>query len=186
MRRFRGLPAAAAVVLAMSSCTAAAEPDEPETPSPFADCPAPAGAPAVASELPDLTFACFTGGQEVALHTLPRPAVINIWASWCAPCRDELPVMQGLADRTAGQLTVIGVDSSDRREAAASFAADNDISLPTLVDPDGKLQAAVKQAGLPATLFVDADGEMYVHRRALDVDGVIEQVREHTGVTVTR
>ncbi|WP_328463080.1 TlpA family protein disulfide reductase [Actinoplanes sp. NBC_00393] len=186
MSRFRGGLAVAAALLLLSACTASAEPDKPPTPSPFGECPAPASAPAVASELPELTLSCFTGGQEIALSSLPRPAVINIWASWCGPCRDELPVMQGLADRAAGKLTVIGVDSQDRREAAASFATDNGISMPTLVDPDGKLAMAVKQAGLPATVFVDTDGGVYVHRRALDVDELIEKVREHFGVTVTR
>lgn len=186
MSRFRGALAAVAAGLFLSACTATVEPEGPETPSPFADCPAPASAPVVGSDLPDLTLNCFTGGRPVALSSLPRPAVINIWASWCPPCRDELPVMQGLADRTAGRLTVIGVDSGDRREAAASFAAGNDISMPTLFDPDGKLAVAIKQAALPATLFLNTDGEMYVHRRALDVDGLIEQVRVHTGVVVTR
>ena len=186
MIRFRGASALVAAVLSLAGCTASVEPDKPETPSPFAECPAPASAPATAGDVPDLALSCFTGGREIRLSTLPRPAVINIWASWCSPCRDELPVMQGLADRSAGQLTVIGVDSGDRRQAAASFAEDHNITMPTLFDPEGKLAVAVKQAALPATLFVGTDGEVYVHRRALDVDELIEQVREHTVVTVTR
>ena len=94
--------------------------------------------------------------------------------------------MQGLADRVQGRLTVLGVNSADRREAAASFATDNGVSFPTLADRDGELAIAVKQIGLPATVFVGPDGAVSVHRKALDVDELIEQVREHTGVTVTR
>ncbi|MBG0560943.1 TlpA family protein disulfide reductase [Actinoplanes sp. NEAU-A11] len=178
--------AAVAAVLVLSACTAAVEPDQPETPSPFAACPAPSGAPDGLTELPDLSLECFTGGQPVELRTLPRPAVINVWASWCAPCREELPVMQGLADRAAGRLSVIGLDSGDRREAAASFATDHDVSFPTLFDPDRRFAGELGQATLPITVFVDTDGKTYIHRSALTVDELIEKVREHTGVTVTR
>ncbi|MBB2945679.1 thiol-disulfide isomerase/thioredoxin [Actinoplanes lutulentus] len=184
MIRFaRALPAVVALGL-LSACTAAVETSEPETPSPFAACDF-----AVSSgetELPDLSLPCFTGGQEVAVSGLRGPAVINVWASWCGPCREELPIMQGLADRTEGELTVLGVASRDPREASASFATDKDVSLPTLYDPDQKFAIAVKAAALPATVFVDAGGAIYVHRDTLDVDELIKLVGEHTGVTVTR
>ncbi|WP_232050430.1 TlpA disulfide reductase family protein [Actinoplanes sp. OR16] len=137
-------------------------------------------------DLPDLSLPCFNGGEAVDVRDLPRPAVINVWASWCAPCRDELPVMQGLADRTEGKLTVLGVASRDRREASASFAADHEVSMPTLYDPDQAFATGIKAAALPATVFVSPEGEVYIHRDALDVDELIKQVKEHTGVTVTR
>ena len=86
--------------------------------------------------------------------------------------------MQGLADRTQGELTVLGVATRDPREATASFAADHDVTMPTLYDPDQKFAIAIKQAALPATVFVDADGEVYVHREPFDVDSLIEAVRE--------
>ena len=81
-----------------------------------------AGTPLPAG-LPDLRLPCFTDGSEVALRDLHGPAVINIWASWCGPCRRELPVMQRLADRAGDRLTVLTVDTGDGREAGASFAA---------------------------------------------------------------
>ena len=74
--------------------------------------------------LPDLRLPCFTGGEPVGLDAVRGPAVINLWASWCGPCRKELPAFQRLAGRTGGQLHVVGVDTRDDREAAQSLAAD--------------------------------------------------------------
>lgn len=187
-RRRAALPALLALAV-LSACTASAEPADStsETPSPFAACDALAASPAqISDELPDLSLPCFTGGRAISVRGLPRPAVINVWASWCAPCREELPVMQGLADRTEGKITVIGVATRDPREASASFAADKGVTMPMLYDWDQAFATGIKQAALPATVFVDADGRTYVHREALTVDELIRQVEEHTGVTVTR
>ncbi|HWS33429.1 MAG TPA: TlpA disulfide reductase family protein, partial [Actinoplanes sp.] len=123
---------------------------------------------------------------EIRLRDLPTPAVINLWGSWCGPCREELPVMQGLADRADGRFTVIGVNTWDTRNRGAEFATDKSVSFPTLFDPEKKLASQLGASMLPATLFINADGEMTVHRAPMDVDQLIEQVRKHFGVTVTR
>ncbi|GLY05214.1 MULTISPECIES: TlpA disulfide reductase family protein [Actinoplanes] len=176
----RRLAAVVVSTMVLAGCTATAE--EPETPSPFAACPA---AVSEKSDLPDLSLPCFTGGQEIDLSGLPAPAVINLWASWCGPCREELPVIQGLADRTAGELTVVGVDVGDRRDAAASFATDFNVNFPTFYDSGQKLLAALGQSTLPVTVFVSPEGKTHVHRgTALDVPTLIGLVQEHTGVTV--
>ena len=175
--------ASAPAASAMSAPATAASPATGASTPPAAEA---AGAPPAAADLPDLTLPCFTGGAPVALRDLRGPAVINIWASWCEPCRTELPIMQGLADRVRGRLTVLGVNSADRPAAAADFAAGKGVTFPTLADRDGELAIAVKQTGLPATVFVGPDGTVTVHRKPLDVDELITQVREHTGVTVTR
>ncbi|MEV0899807.1 TlpA disulfide reductase family protein [Actinoplanes sp. NPDC049802] len=183
MRRLLPLIAA---VLALSACATAAEPDEPEIPSPFAVCDAIGSTGAGSTEIPDISLPCFTGDAPVRLRDVRGPAVINLWASWCLPCREELPVIQGLADRAQGRFTVVGVDVDGDRDAAARFAATRDVSFPTLHDPEKTLLDKLGLMTLPATVFIDADGGMYVHRAAMDVDQLIEQMKKHTGVTVTR
>ncbi|MFI7543024.1 TlpA family protein disulfide reductase [Actinoplanes sp. NPDC049599] len=139
-----------------------------------------------AADLPDLSLPCFTGGDAVRLAELRGPAVINLWGSWCAPCRDELPVIQALADVTAGRLHVVGVDTRDSRDAGASFAVDRRVSIPTLFDPDTKLLTALGKVNLPVTVFVGGDGERFVYTgKALDKPTLGGLVRAHTGVTVT-
>jgi thiol-disulfide isomerase/thioredoxin len=130
---------------------------------------------------------CFTGGQPFRLTGLRGPAVVNLWGSWCEPCRAELPAVQRLADRTAGRLHVIGVDTFDTRAAGGSFAADNGIRLTTLYDRDKQLMSALGVASLPATVFVDGAGATFIHRgRALDDAALVELAGRHTGVTVRR
>jgi thiol-disulfide isomerase/thioredoxin len=184
------------LVLLAAACTAepAGQPaPAPEEPSPFADCaaltgPPPSAAPASAAAgagLPDLELPCFTGGQPVKLTELRGPAVVNLWASWCGPCRDELPVMQRLADRAAGRLHVLGVDVGDARDAAASFGAGRQVTMPTLYDRERRLLSSLGRVNLPVTIFVDSAGRDYVHALPVDATELSELVRKHTGVTVT-
>ncbi|MCA2215849.1 TlpA family protein disulfide reductase [Jidongwangia harbinensis] len=182
------------MMMVAAACSAEPEPGSvtaaPE--SPFADCAALAAPPSAASsgpvgpaDLPDLALPCFTGEQPVKLAALRGPAVINFWASWCGPCREELPAMQRLADATTGRLTVLSVNTGDARDAAASFGAAKNVTLPTLYDRERKLAAALGQPLLPVTVFLDAAGRRHVDPLPLDEARLAASVRTHAGVTVT-
>lgn len=156
-------------------------------PPPEAPAPAtPAGGDADAGArgpLPELELSCVTGGEPVALDRLPGPAVVNLWASWCYPCREELPVLQRFADRTAGRVHVVGVVTSDTRTRAAAFAGDAGLTFPMLYDPDGHLLAELPTVGLPKTLFVDANGTVrHLHQAPLDADTLTALAAEHLRV----
>jgi thiol-disulfide isomerase/thioredoxin len=185
----RRLASAVALVLvvALAGCAAEATtaPGPRQTPSPFQDCTALIGRGA-AADLPDLKLPCFTGGAAVPLTGVRGPAVINIWATWCDPCREELPAMQRLADRTKGRLLVIGVDTGDSRDAAASFGTDKQVSLATLYDAERKLVGALGRPALPVTVFLDGNGKRFVYNQLPpDEAQLAALVRTHTGVTVT-
>jgi thiol-disulfide isomerase/thioredoxin len=184
-----------------------------DTSSPFADCAA-LGAPPTAAKttgspaapvtgtpdpvraqagavgrsfpLPDLGLPCFTGGDTVSLRSLRGPAVINLWASWCAPCRKELPAFQRFAERAAGRVHVIGVDTRDDRAAAQSLADDLSITFPTLFDPGEKLRLQLERSVLPITLFVDGEGRVAHVYDSTTLDEALlgELVVRHLGVTV--
>lgn len=146
--------------------------------SPLADGGAADGQPMPALELP-----CLADGAPVALDRLAGPAVVNLWASWCGPCRDELPVLQRYADRTAGRVQVVGVVTEDTRARARSFAADAGIGFPSLYDAEGRLLAGTGAVGLPATLFVDAGGRVrHLHNAPLDDQTLAALAAEHLGV----
>ena len=191
----RGVLASLAVLLATgtAACTAETVPPAPgqEPASPFAGCaalasPPPSPAPdQEGADLPDVALPCFTGGAPLRLADLRGPAVVNVWASWCEPCRTELPMMQHLADRAAGRLTVIGVDTRDGRDAAASFGTDHRITMPMLFDPDQQLLGALGRVNVPLTIFVDSAGRTFVDPLPLKPAKLSETVRLHTGVAVT-
>ncbi|MFF5174106.1 redoxin domain-containing protein [Micromonospora sp. NPDC000089] len=142
--------------------------------------------PAVGKPLPELTLSCFTGGVPVALRDVRGPAVINVWASWCGPCRKELPAFQRLSARTTGKLQVVGVNSRDDREAAQSFGEDFGVRFPMLVDQGAAVQRELRRKGFPLTVFVDAQGQV----RHVDDSGAVDDarlaalVRTHLGVAV--
>jgi thiol-disulfide isomerase/thioredoxin len=137
------------------------------------------------AQLPAVELPCFTGGAVVRLNAVKGPAVLNVWGSWCGPCRAELPMVQRLAERSKGKLTVLGVDTRDARDAAASFGAEQKISFPMVFDPDQKFLAKLGRANVPLTVFVNAAGRTYVQVQPLDPETLTETVRQHTGVTVT-
>jgi cytochrome c biogenesis protein CcmG, thiol:disulfide interchange protein DsbE len=176
--------------LVLAGCGGGGEAGDDRVSSPLADCTGltePLGDPVPAAggePLPELALPCFTGGEPFRLPELRGPAIVNLWASWCGPCREELPVLQRYADRAGGEAHVLGVVTEDRPAAAASLAEDLGITFPALDDPDGLVRAELAAVGLPVTLFVDPAGQVrYVHLGVpLDERALAELVTEHFGV----
>lgn len=113
-----------------------------------------AGVPAVA--LP-----CLVEGPDLTLDDLgSRPVLVNLWASWCAPCREEMPLLQQAYQRTGDQIGFLGVNTEDTRSAAVSLITDLDVTYAHVVDQDKKLLTELGAPGLPVTLAVAADGRV--------------------------
>jgi cytochrome c biogenesis protein CcmG/thiol:disulfide interchange protein DsbE len=189
-RRLTAGPVAA--VLLLAGCTGA--PDGAGTPPPEDDvaaadtdlvaCPEQPDEAAAPSDLPALQLDCFSGGT-VDLGRAPGvPTVVNLWASWCAPCREELPVVQQLADTAGDRVRVLGVVSKDGVPQATSFAADAGATFPTAFDADGELMDGLGIRALPYTYFLAADGSV-AHVEVGPVESLEELqqlVGEHLGV----
>ena len=152
----------------------------------MADCPPSDGTrPPVADGLPDRTLPCLGGGRDVRLAGLDGPLVVNVWASYCAPCRDELPVLQQLHEAAGDRLTVIGVDYDDTSPGAAlQLAADSGVTYSSVADPASDLRADLEVIALPQTVFVDASGQIVAteRRQITSYDMAADLVREHLGI----
>jgi thiol-disulfide isomerase/thioredoxin len=137
-------------------------------------------------DLPDLTLRCLRPGADVRLAALSGPAVINLWASWCAPCRTELPAFQRYAERAGDRVRVIGVDSDDTTDAGQALVDDLHLTFPMLYDDRGSLRQARGRAGLPVTLFVDTQGRIVrdYNGQALDDTTLPKLVEETLGVSL--
>jgi thiol-disulfide isomerase/thioredoxin len=181
------LVAGLVLTAALGGCTA----DEGGTAGPstaasaLEACPTQADAAAQGAELlPPLAFDCLGGGSLDLGRAPGEPTVVNLWGSWCTPCREELPVMQQFADAAAGQVRVVGLISKDGRPQAESFAADAGVTFPSAFDADGELMTELGLNGLPYTYFLDADGGL-VYTQVGPVTSV-EELRalaaEHLGV----
>jgi cytochrome oxidase Cu insertion factor (SCO1/SenC/PrrC family) len=116
-------------------------------------------APSAAGQGPAPAFTLVTlGGQRVSLADyLGRPVLINFWATYCAPCRREMP----LIERTAAQrprLVVLLIDERDSHQSASAFVTQLQITSAVLFDGDGKVGDAYGISGLPTTFFIRPDG----------------------------
>lgn len=127
----------------------------------IADCPSSdPEVPAVAKGLPDAVLPCLGGGREVRLAGLRgRPMIINVWAQWCGPCRDEAPFLADVASTTTSDVEVLGIDHADPDPAGAiTFAQVSAWTYPQIQDRDLVLRTDLQVAALPQTFFVRADG----------------------------
>ena len=139
--------------------TPAGEPSAPR-------CPTTAGA-AGGQALP-----CLGPGPAMDVLGLPGVAVIPVWASWCAPCREELPIMSELAD---SGVQVVGVAAADNAQAATALAEELQITFPSVQDPESATRATLGWSALPAT-FVVREGEVVAR-----INGTVtssEQIRQ--------
>ena len=111
--------------------------------------------------VPAVRLPCLIDGPDVALNDLGgRPVLVNLWASWCVPCREEMPLLQQAHERYGDQVGFLGVDTEDTRSAAVSFLADFGITYAHVVDTDKRLLTELGSPGLPVTLAVDAGGRI--------------------------
>ncbi len=118
--------------------------------------------------LPEVTLDALDGGKPVDLTTLRGPMVINLWASWCTPCRKELPKYQAYAEKHRGSVDVLGIDFQETRPAAArALARETGVEYPLLSDPDGRLRAI----GLPKVILLDSSGRI-AHEEYVEITSV--------------
>jgi thiol-disulfide isomerase/thioredoxin len=118
--------------------------------------------------------------QRLDLGQLRGPAVVNLWATWCTPCRKELPYYASFARKYAGKVEVIGINFQETRPAAATqLARETGVGYPLYADPDGVMRAV----GLPKLILVDADREI-AFEKYVEIESVAQLeklVDQHLG-----
>ena len=93
-----------------------------------------------------------------------RPVVVNFWASWCVPCRKEMPDLQAASQRLKPRVAFVGVNHQDARDSAAEFEREVGVRYPSGWDPDGGVARKFGVAGLPTSVLVDAKGRIVARR----------------------
>ncbi len=101
-----------------------------------------------------------------------KPMIINVWASWCGPCQEEMPSLQRLARRAGDQIHVIGISTDDYPDRAEQFVRKYRIAFPNFIDSKLRLEHMLGAERLPLTLLVDAQGKVLAkHVGAKEWDG---------------
>jgi peroxiredoxin len=120
------------------------------------------GSPAAVGEggvAPDFSFMTFDG-QRIALADYGgRGVVLNFWASWCVPCRAEMPYFDKVARKSDGRgVAFIGLALLDDEPASRAFLNEVGVSYPTGADPNNEIARSYQVVGLPTTVFIRPDG----------------------------
>jgi len=163
--------ATAAAVTSCGSPAARSLPDSGAGPGPAPRIPVLAACPAsgTGSGLPALTLSCLTAGPAVNPARLGgSPVLVNLWASWCVPCQQEMPALQRAYALHGRQVRFLGVDTEDQHDSSRDFLAAVGVHYPQVVDDRGDLLHRLGGTGLPVTLVLDAAGKVvYSHRGQL-------------------
>lgn len=168
------------VLMALAACSSPASKPHPSS--------TPGKPSAAASErLPDLTLPSLAGGPPVRLaQGTGKPRVINAWASWCGPCRKELPHLARAAHDYRGRVDFLGVDVSDNPADARAMVQKTGADFPHVVDADAVTRVSLGYTGgLPTTVFVDPQGRIVGRERTWfrSYADVQAAMRRHLGVS---
>ncbi len=127
-------------------------------------------APAVGHPAPDFTLTT-AGGETFKLSDLRgTPVVLNFWATWCPPCRAELPELEAASNRFAKQVIVVGVNQAEAPAAVQMFATQLGLTFAIPLDKDAAVSQRYFVRSLPTTFFIDRNGVI----RQLQVGPVTE------------
>ncbi|HET8862993.1 MAG TPA: TlpA disulfide reductase family protein [Solirubrobacterales bacterium] len=124
-----------------------------------------AGSPAPLAALHRQANDLLPGGRDAYEQRIAAlrgyPVVVNVWASWCGPCRFEFPHFQQAAADYGKRVAFLGIDSEDSDDAASTFLAEAPVPYPSYTDPDKDVADGIGASlGLPDTAFYDRRGEL--------------------------
>lgn len=149
-----------------------------------------AGSPAALASLHQQAAQLLDGGLDAyraRLETLRgRPVVVNAWASWCGPCKFEMPYFSRAAVRFGRRVAFVGVNAGDTDGDARAFLRGHYVPYPSYTDPDDRIAQEIGvRAGLPTTVFYGRDGKVaYVHQgQYRDEAALTADVKRYAGAS---
>jgi thiol-disulfide isomerase/thioredoxin len=112
-------------------------------------------------DLPDFTFADAGGKPKSLADFKGKVVLLNIWATWCVPCREEMPALDKLQTKLGGEdfaVLAVNIDKGGAEKAAGFLKETGATNLALYTDPSGKLFSVLKAVGMPTTLLIDREG----------------------------
>lgn len=110
---------------------------------------------------PDFAMQYADGTRSLLSDWQGQPVVLNFWATWCAPCREEMPEFVAVHDQYKDDgLVIVGVNAQETASQAAQFMGEYGMAFPVVLDTRGDVQQLYNVRGLPTTVFIDRDGRI--------------------------
>ncbi len=159
----------------------------PRWPAPAAGTPGapstPAPAPVVGAPAPDFTLQDLQGNEVTLSNLQGQVVLVNFWATWCGPCRLEMPAIQRQYDDLKDQgFTVLAVNTGDTAADAGLFSSDLGLSFPVLLDPGDEVNNLYRVRGYPTTYIIDRDGMIDRTHVGYMSDGQLEDYLSKLGL----
>lgn len=118
-------------------------------------------APAVGHPAPDFTLNTLDGGTLALNDLVGTPVVLNFWATWCGPCRNEMPALQAASERFGDRVKILGVDQAEDAASVQAYIEELGITFTIPMDTDQQVSSGLYNVqGLPTTYFIDAEGKI--------------------------
>ena len=127
---------------------------------------------------------CLDGTMGAQLNTLRGPMIVNVWGSWCGPCKEEIPIFRSFYEKAKDKVSLVGVDVEESSiEDGQEFVESSGITWPNLYDPDGRSREYFG-LGVPVTWFIAADGSIAGKKigAVLDENELITLTNKYLGV----
>jgi peroxiredoxin len=121
----------------------------------------------VGSEAPGFDLRTLDGDALQLTDLRGRVVLLNFWATWCGPCRVEMPDLQARADRWTDRLTIVGVNFDEPEADVRTFRDELGLTFPIVLDPGAKVQNLYRIVGYPTTILIDSQGVVRVQHVGL-------------------
>ncbi|HZD55102.1 MAG TPA: redoxin domain-containing protein, partial [Anaerolineales bacterium] len=137
-------------------------------------------APEVDAPAPDFELDTLSGEAVRLSDYRGKTVLLNFWATWCAPCRLEMPAMQSRFEEHKSDLAVLGINFDEPESDVQAFAQELGLTFTILLDPGGEVQKLYRIRGYPSTYFLDADGVVRIEHIGVmtedQLDGYLSQL----------
>ena len=141
--------------------------DGPPAPTVVSEIPAQADVPELADSLPEFSLANLAGEPTSIASWPDRPMIVNFWATWCVPCRQEMPHLQALYEKYNSlgfELLAVNVEKNNA-EGARKWLEETPVTFPVLFDPENQVTKLYKVQTMPSTVIIGRDGTMrFIHQ----------------------
>ncbi len=146
-----------------------------------AGSPARSAIPAKGEVLPDFELETLDGRKMRAADLLGKPTFINFWASWCPPCRAEMPDIQAIYERQGRDINILAINEDEPPAVVRSFVEEIGFTVPVVLDAGGELHARWNFNTLPTSIITDKDGRVCFIAPGMitrdTMDAVLEKAR---------
>lgn len=141
------------------------------------------GSAASGETLPAVDVAPLAGGDTVQLSDIEGPAVVNLWATWCAPCRAEIPDFEAVHQERGDEVRFVGVNIGEDGDRAADFIDEVGATYDQFLDSEGFVVTELRTTTMPVTLVLNESGEVSTrHLGPLNEDGLNDAIDEALGI----